>query len=457
MNGDPRPGVTVVVPCYQAGGTVLECLESLRHQRLPRAAFDVVVIHNGPPDPAEQLVRRMARRYPTFGLTQRRSPEGAAAARNVGIEASDREHVTFVDHDDVVTPNYLRGLLEAAGPGVVATAQLADRDPRGGALPESDLSRALRAAAGHERQVGSLPQVIGYSVGKLVPRAWLDTVRFDPSLRSGEDVEFYHRLFRDHPARLLVTPPGEDCTYVRTVRTGSLGRREVSWGFSVEERLAVVARLHAARDPDRAPGPLLATALAGQAWHMNRYLRLHPQDRTTVVDAVLDLGVTYFPFPSLNRSMARAATLAYRFSPYAGPAHEPLVRLLEERGEVHDVLQADLDGHHPPSWQWRDRTNRHLDERVLLAVTDPADRSPAAVEAYVERLVEAVRERAARKRYDTLVCTTERVEDVLACRRLRGILPGVRWVCLDAGPASDPSLDRADLAEVDDLVVAGAD
>ncbi len=86
----------------------------LRHMlALPDTPGEVVVIDGSPDDDTRDAVRRWAveNRLP-FELVYVRSPSGLTRQRNVGIDASGRSIVFFLDDDCLPEPGYFRAIRE---------------------------------------------------------------------------------------------------------------------------------------------------------------------------------------------------------------------------------------------------------------------------------------------------------------------------------------------------------
>jgi GT2 family glycosyltransferase len=102
-----RPTVSVIVPAYNAAGTIGECLESLLALRYPPERLEIQVVDNGSTDGTGSALRAYGDRIAVVGEPTR----GAAAARNAGVASSRGEVVAFTDADCVVDPDWLAELV----------------------------------------------------------------------------------------------------------------------------------------------------------------------------------------------------------------------------------------------------------------------------------------------------------------------------------------------------------
>ena len=105
------PGLlSIVVPCYRVEDFLDECLVSLRFQQYREV--EIIVVDDGSPDRSGEIARHHARRDLRVRVVTRENG-GLSAARNTGIEHARGEFLTFVDSDDVVTPEAYTTAIEA--------------------------------------------------------------------------------------------------------------------------------------------------------------------------------------------------------------------------------------------------------------------------------------------------------------------------------------------------------
>lgn len=128
MNGN-RPAISVIIPAYNSAGFIGECLDSVVAQS-GAPSYEVIVVDDASTDNTSEIIAR----YPTVRYIPQTENCGPAAARNIGIEASDGEYLLFVDSDDIISPDALGRLWECVKqhPGVDVVYGITDTFPTKG-------------------------------------------------------------------------------------------------------------------------------------------------------------------------------------------------------------------------------------------------------------------------------------------------------------------------------------
>jgi len=103
-----RPDISVIIPAYNAHGTIAACLQSLQIQR-SSAAIEVLVVDSSSDGTAELV----AARFPEVRLLRHSSRLYPGDARNRGVAAARADLIAFIDADCSVSEGWARALLEA--------------------------------------------------------------------------------------------------------------------------------------------------------------------------------------------------------------------------------------------------------------------------------------------------------------------------------------------------------
>jgi hypothetical protein len=183
--------VSVIVPAYNAAGTIADTLESLLAQTY--ANWEAIVVDDGSSDRTAEIANRFAQRDARIRVISQPNG-GESAARNAGIAQSRYEWLLFLDSDDWISPSHLKRLtnelasnpeLDAVHCGSVRVALDGTHVAEQYSPPEGDMFSTLARRA-------------AFSVNAcIVRRSLVEAVgRFDTSLRKSPDWDLWQRIAR---------------------------------------------------------------------------------------------------------------------------------------------------------------------------------------------------------------------------------------------------------------------
>jgi glycosyltransferase involved in cell wall biosynthesis len=107
MKAPTSPLVSVVVPCYNAKGTIDDCLGALTAQR-PGFPWELIVVDSS----SDGTDTRIARIAPEARLLHFQERVRCGQARNLGIRAARGDYVLFTDADCVVPPDWIAKMVD---------------------------------------------------------------------------------------------------------------------------------------------------------------------------------------------------------------------------------------------------------------------------------------------------------------------------------------------------------
>jgi glycosyltransferase involved in cell wall biosynthesis len=200
-----QPLISVILPTRERAAYLRRAIESL--QRQSYANWEAIVIDDGSLDETPALLAALGegriRAIRTEGV-------GNCAARNRGLAAARGELVAYLDDDNLMHPQWLKGVAWAF-------EQHPEADVLYGAFIVDDPARITR----HGR--GQMPRLFFFAydarmvarrnivdTGCLAHRAGLAEGRFDESLIEGGDWDLFLRLTRAKPPLAL---PAIACFY----------------------------------------------------------------------------------------------------------------------------------------------------------------------------------------------------------------------------------------------------
>lgn len=98
--------VSVIVPVYNLENYILQCLDSIKCQTY--TDYEVIIINDGSTDKSEQIISAFIdeNNLKNYILINKENG-GLSSARNLGIDRADGEWITFIDGDDLVSPDFL--------------------------------------------------------------------------------------------------------------------------------------------------------------------------------------------------------------------------------------------------------------------------------------------------------------------------------------------------------------
>ena len=133
------PRVSVIIPAYHHAAFIGEAIDSVLAQTY--RDFEIVVVNDGSPDETEEVLRPYIESGKIRYLWQ--ANQGAAAARNRGVEVAEGELLAFLDDDDQWLPDKLEwqvACLEESDTLMVAGTSLlqgASNKPRWRSRPQA--------------------------------------------------------------------------------------------------------------------------------------------------------------------------------------------------------------------------------------------------------------------------------------------------------------------------------
>ncbi len=183
------PLVSVVIPVFNGEKTIRETIESVLNQTL--TDFELVVINDGSQDGTLDIVERIPdSRIQVFSYPN----VGQSTSRNRGIEIAKGDYISFIDADDLWTPDKLEAQLQAL-----------QANPKAGVAYSwtdwIDESSQLLGKGSYNTEQGAvftkllLNDFVANGSNVLIRRQALTEVGgFDPSVTPAEDWDLWLRL-----------------------------------------------------------------------------------------------------------------------------------------------------------------------------------------------------------------------------------------------------------------------
>lgn len=183
------PKVSVIVPAYNGQSTVLETINSVLQQSF--SDFELIVINDGSTDGTLELLSNIKdARLKVYSYKN----GGLPAARNRGIVRATGEFLSFIDADDLWTPDklelQLQALQENSQAGVAYSWTICMGNDGNSFHP--GVSESFQGNVYPQLLVGNF---IASGSNVLIRREAIESVGyFDESLKSCEDWDYWLRL-----------------------------------------------------------------------------------------------------------------------------------------------------------------------------------------------------------------------------------------------------------------------
>jgi glycosyltransferase involved in cell wall biosynthesis len=203
------PPVSVIVPAYNAEGTIEQLLESLMNQQYPKDLLEIIIVDNNSIDSTGEIVRK----YPVRFL-QEKECQSSYAARNRAIRAAGGQILAFTDADCQAQLGWLKAGVEALAR---QSADLAAGRVEFNYSPEKTAAEYYDSITQMHTD-SSIRQYDSAATANLFVRAELfDKLGLFPLVASGGDWQWTSQAVRSgfrlvyapdaivrHPARLLI-------------------------------------------------------------------------------------------------------------------------------------------------------------------------------------------------------------------------------------------------------------
>lgn len=221
------PKISVIVPVYNAEKSLCRCIDSILTQTYQD--FELLLINDGSKDSSGAICDSYAAKDSRIKVFHK-SNGGVSSARNLGIDNAQGEWLTFVDADDWVEENFLSSFDLVENKGIdlivgnykvqgssVSISQAGYDYPSGlGARHISNVKQQLKG------RLADLSFIVSW--GKLFLRSVVGDLRFDESLRLGEDCCFvYSCLYRVSKILFLSSDAASAYVY-QSLQTGMIDK-----------------------------------------------------------------------------------------------------------------------------------------------------------------------------------------------------------------------------------------
>ena len=220
--------ISVIIPTYKPQSYIWECLDSLKNQTFDKSQFEIIIVLNGCKEPYETQIREyIITNLEGFHVNFIQTDLGGVSNdRNIAIDSSKGDFITFVDDDDYVSPTYLDELYHNIELGCLPISNLLAFFDGSDEKVDYYITKMFKRIVSK----GKTPIMLARSymsnpVAKLIPKDVIGNRKFNLSFKNGEDALF---MLTISDKINYVCPTSKNAIYYRRIRANSAVTRNRS-------------------------------------------------------------------------------------------------------------------------------------------------------------------------------------------------------------------------------------
>ena len=259
-----EPRFTVVIPAYNSMATIDQTVFSVLAQTA--SDLELIVVDDGSADGTPERLAELARADSRLIVIEQANA-GTAAARNAGAARARGQYLSFLDHDDLWLPSYLRAMSAALDAHPRAGFAFTDAwilDDRYGRIQRRTSFEWYDDIPEDPRAEDLLLRLIEVnfimSSVTLRPQAFHAVGGFDPAIRGADDWDLWLRL----AAAGYSASPAQGCNLIQRNMSDSQSKDE---DMMFRNMALVLGRVGV---DYQAPGAAIAAAASRIAWVRRR-------------------------------------------------------------------------------------------------------------------------------------------------------------------------------------------
>ena len=98
--------ISIIIPTYNVEKYIIECIDSVLNQTYNE--FEIIIVDNNSTDNTIEILQEYKVKYPKLIFIYNEPNQGAAFARNTGLEYAKGEWIQFLDADDILKHDKLK-------------------------------------------------------------------------------------------------------------------------------------------------------------------------------------------------------------------------------------------------------------------------------------------------------------------------------------------------------------
>ncbi|TCS95890.1 glycosyltransferase family 2 protein [Hazenella coriacea] len=103
-------GISIIIPCFQAGRYILDAVNSIRKQPF-RCEYEYIVVDDGSNDEETNEALREIESSKDGKVIRLANNQGAQFARNEGLRVAKYDYILSIDADDCLNKDIMDGYI----------------------------------------------------------------------------------------------------------------------------------------------------------------------------------------------------------------------------------------------------------------------------------------------------------------------------------------------------------
>ncbi len=105
--------LSIIVPVYNVENYLKTCIDSLLLQNLQNTNYEIIAVNDGSNDNSLAVLKTIESKCNNVHIISQEN-QGLSGARNTGLNNAKGKYILFVDSDDTILPNTIKGLTDLA-------------------------------------------------------------------------------------------------------------------------------------------------------------------------------------------------------------------------------------------------------------------------------------------------------------------------------------------------------
>ena len=197
--------ISIVIPIYNAEKYLEQCLNSIKNQTYKN--FEVILVNDGSIDNSESICKAFVESDTRFRYYLKANG-GVSSARNLGLDNVKGDFITFIDSDDWIAENHLELLINSIKKtnSDIVVSCYKEFDNNIDTYYTIVYTKQEKNLLNFEKmnrddfltifpKLMSINVCFNNAVAKLFRKELVNNLRFDTSIKYGEDLDFYFSLY----------------------------------------------------------------------------------------------------------------------------------------------------------------------------------------------------------------------------------------------------------------------